>query len=202
MSNFFSPKIITMSEFVSIIIIVILVVCFFIHYEGKYSDLTYVVSTVDDEAYLVRNREDSQKAANLLATIKKNLTSIVKYLEENNKSDPSVQRLIRKYKPQNISESIPNTNYTSYSVNKGEKIVFCIRDKKTHELVDINTMMFVAIHELAHVMTKSVGHTEEFWNNMRYLLKKAIKINVYKKVDYRDNPKPYCGTKITDSPLE
>ena len=149
MSNFFSPKIITMSEFVSIIIIVISVVCFFIHYEGKYSDLTYVVSTVDDEAYLVRNREDSQKAADLLATIKKNLTSIVKYLEENNKSDPSVQRLIRKYKPQNISESIPNTNYTSYSVNKGEKIVFCIRDKKTHELVDINTMMFVAIHELS-----------------------------------------------------
>ena len=190
-----------MSEFVSIVIIVILVVCFFIHYEGKYSDLTYVVSSVDGEAYLVRNREDSQKAADLLATIKKNLTSIVKYVEENNQSDPGVQRLVRKYKPQNISESVPNTNYTSYSVNKGEKIVFCIRDKKTHELVDINTMMFVAIHELAHVMTKSIGHTEEFWNNMKYLLKKAIKINVYKKVDYRDNPKPYCGTKITDSPL-
>ena len=101
-----------------------------------------------------------------------------------------------------MRETEKGSKHTSYSVNKGEKIVFCIRDKKTHELVDINTMMFVAIHELAHVMTKSVGHTEEFWNNMRYLLKKAIKINVYKKVDYRDNPKPYCGTKITDSPLE
>ena len=61
--------------------------------------------------------------------------------------------------------------------------------------------MFVAIHELAHVMTKSIGHTEEFWGNMKYLLKESIKIGVYKESDYRANPKKYCGTEITDSPL-
>ena len=116
-------------------------------------------------------------------------------------SDPKVRRLVKKYRPSKISESLPNTNYTSYSVNKGEKIVFCIRSKKTHKLVGINTMMFVAIHELAHVMTKSVGHTEEFWDNMKYLLKKGIKIGVYKAIDYKKNPVPYCGTEITDSPL-
>ena len=54
---------------------------------------------------------------------------------------------------------------------------------------------------LAHIMTKSIGHTEEFWANMRYLLKKGIKIGVYKPVDYKKNPVPYCGTEITDSPL-
>uniref|UniRef100_A0A6C0JCN7 WLM domain-containing protein n=1 Tax=viral metagenome TaxID=1070528 RepID=A0A6C0JCN7_9ZZZZ len=190
-----------MNEFIAVIIIVILVLCFFIHYESQYSELTYVVSSIDGESYLVRNREDKQRACDLLATIKKNLNSIVKYLEKNNISDPKVKRLVSKYRPQNISESIPNTNYTSYSVNKGEKIVFCIREKKTHELVDINTMMFVAIHELAHVMTKSIGHTEEFWDNMRYLLKKGIKLGIYKEENYKDNPKPYCGTQITDSPL-
>lgn len=190
-----------MNEFVGITIIIILVLSFFIHYESKYSELTYVTSSIDNESYLVRNREDKDDAANTLATIKRNLQAIVSYLEENHISDPKVQRLVSKYKPQNISESIPNTNYTSYSVNKGEKIVFCIRDKKTNELVDINTMMFVAIHELAHVMTKSIGHTEEFWDNMRYLLKKGIKIGVYKNENYKDNPKAYCGTQITDSPL-
>ena len=92
----------------------------------------------------------------MLATIKKNLVSIVNYLKKNNMSDPKVRRLVKKYRPSRISESLPNTNYTSYSVNKGEKLVFCIRSKKTHKLIDINTMMFVAIHELAHVMTKSV----------------------------------------------
>ena len=50
-------------------------------------------------------------------------------------------------------------------------------------------------------MTKSVGHTPEFWDNMRYLLKKGIKIGVYKAVDYKSKPVSYCGISITDSPL-
>ena len=62
-------------------------------------------------------------------------------------------------------------------------------------------MMFVAIHELAHLMTKSIGHTTEFWDNMRFLLKKGIKIGVYKNHDYNNVPVEYCGTKITDTPL-
>ena len=64
-----------------------------------------------------------------------------------------------------------------------------------------NIMMFVALHELAHIMTKSVGHTDEFWDNFRYLLKKAIKLGVYKDVNFEKNPVDYCGTKITNSPL-
>ena len=191
-----------MSEITTVIIIIVLSLCFFLHYESKYSELTYVQSDVDGEQYLVRNREDKKEAANILANIKKNLAKIVAYCKENNISDPKVKRLVKKFKPNNISESIPNSGYTSYSVNKGEKIVFCIRSKdEEQKLVDLNTMMFVAIHELAHVMTKSIGHTPEFWSNMRYLLKKGIKIGVYKKVNYKDNPVPYCGTSITDSPL-
>ena len=133
--------------------------------------------------------------------IKLNLTKIVEHVKINNISDPKVRRLVEKYRPEQISESLPNTNYTSYSVNKGEKLVFCIGSKKTGKIVDTNTMMFVAIHELAHVMTKSVGHTPEFWDNMRYLLKKGIKIGVYKAVDYKSKPVSYCGISITDSPL-
>ena len=68
--------------------------------------------------------------------------------------------------------------------------------------MDLNTMMFVAIHELAHLMTAEIGHTPTFWNNMKYLLKKGIEIGVYKKQDFRNNPVTYCGTKITNSPLE
>jgi hypothetical protein len=192
-----------MSEVATVIIVIILVLTFFLHYESKYSDLTYVISNLDGKSYLVRNREDKQEAADLMSQIKGNLTKIVDYLEKNHISDPRVKRLVEKFRPENISESIPNTSYTSYSVNKGEKIVFCIRSKDEQEkLEDLNTMMFVAIHELAHIMTKSVGHTDEFWDNMKYLLKKAITINVYKPVDYKASPTDYCGTKITDTPLD
>jgi hypothetical protein len=197
----FSQIILTMNQLIAVLIFIVFLLCIFLHYESRYADLTYITSTLDGAQYLVRNRKDKLVAANMLATIKQNLQSIVEYLRQNNMADSKVKRLVRKYNPNKISESLPNTNYTSYSVNKGEKLVFCIRSKKTHKLVDINTMMFVAIHELAHVMTKSIGHTDEFWDNMKYLLKKAIKINLYRRIDYKKSPVPYCGTEITDSPL-
>ena len=88
----------------------------------------------------------------MMAKIKNNLNKIVDYLKKNNISDPKVRRLVEKERrPDQLSESLPNTSYTSYSVNKGEKIVFCIESKKTGKLVDMNTIMFVAIHELAHM---------------------------------------------------
>ena len=192
-----------MNELITILIISIIIMCIFLYYESEYSELTYVTSNIDNEDYLVRNRKDKQKACDLLANIKKSLLELIAYMEVELPNDERVNRLIHKFKPKRISESISGTKYTSYSVNKGEKIVFCIRSKdKKQKLVKFNTMMFVAIHELAHVMTVSIGHTQEFWDNMRLLLKYAIKKGIYKKQDFKAKPEPYCGTTITDSPLE
>lgn len=192
-----------MNEFVNIVIFTILIISLYIYYESKYSDLEYIKSTVDNEMYLVRNRPDKQKAANILSKIKQKLTELVKTLEITEGNKEKVQRLVLKYNPRRISESFTGSNTTSYSINKGEKIVFCIRTKDPDEkLIKFNTIMFVAIHELAHVMTVSIGHTEEFWNNMKYLLKHAIKHGIYKKQDFKKKPERYCGTTITDSPLQ
>lgn len=183
-------------------ILFIIVLIFFLYYESKYSQLTYVKSNVDDRQYLVRNRKDKQEASDLLGNIRKNLDNIVSSLIQKYPDENRIKRLKQNYNPEKISESIPHTDYTSYSVNKGEQIVFCLRSKDEEEkLIDLNTIMFVAIHELAHVMTKSVGHTDEFWANMKYLLQESIKLGVYNEDDYRVNPKKYCGTEITDSPL-
>lgn len=93
--------------------------------------------------------------------------------------------------------------YTSYSLNKGEKIVICIKEKDKEEtFIDMNTTVFVVIHEIAHIMTKSVGHNKDFWDNMKFLLENAIKLGIYTKEDYKNNPKKYCGIMITDSPLD
>ena len=192
-----------MNELVMVIIIMVVVITLFMYYETKHNELTYVESNIDNKKYLVRNREDKQDAANLLAKIKHNLKKLCDYCYENDKDNEGIIRLMNKYNPDRISESIPGSKYTSYSVNKGEKIVLCIRSKKDEEqLMDVNTMMFVSIHELAHIMTKSIGHTEEFWNNMRFLLKRAIDIGVYRQQDYKKYPVKYCGIKITDTPLK
>jgi hypothetical protein len=120
-----------------------------------------------------------------------------------NKLADDIARLISNFNPDAFSETTPDAKYTSYSVNKGEKIVFCLRDKKDgEELVKENIMTFVAIHELAHLMTKSIGHEPEFWNSFKLLLKIAIDNGLYKNIDFNSTPKDYCGVKITDTPLK
>lgn len=192
-----------MNDFIIIIIATVILLSVFMMYESKYSELIYVRSTVDNQEYLCRNRPDKLQAANILANIKKKLLKIVVKLEKDFPKDDRVIRLVNKFQPKKITESVSGTKYTSYSVNKGEKIVFCIRSKNNNEkLVKLNTMMFVAIHELAHIMTISIGHTKEFWDNMRFILKSAIKYGIYKKQNFKKKPVPYCGTTITDSPLD
>ena len=101
-----------------------------------------------------------------------------------------------------IIETLPTSKYTAYSQNKGEKLAFCLNATKDNpeQLIDLNTLTFVALHELAHVATKSVGHTPEFWDNFKFLLIQAEKINIYNPMDYKNNPKNYCGMTITDNP--
>lgn len=165
-------------------------------------NMEHVESTVDGQMYLVQALPDRQEAANLLAQIRAKLESVVKHLEKMSPDDERTQRLVVNFKPAKIQEGVESSKHTSYSINKGEKIVFCIRsrdDKK--QLVDLNTMVFVALHELAHIATESVGHTPEFWANFRWILEEAINVGVYTEQDFKSKPQPYCGIMITDSPL-
>ena len=79
---------------------------------------------------------------------------------------------------------------------------FCLNTSKKQDakLIDLNTLTFVAIHELSHIMTKSEGHKQIFWQNFKFLLTEAKEANIYKPEDYKKEPKPYCGMDITDNP--
>lgn len=124
--------------------------------------------------------------------------------EKKNKLKMDLKRLVKNFNPNKISETTPDAKYTSYSVNKGEKIVMCIRNKKSanQDIIKLNTLMFVAIHETAHLMTKSIGHPPEFWDNFRILINiaKDKNVNVYKEVDFNLYPEPYCGMTINSVP--
>ena len=190
-----------MKEFTTFFICIILVTIGYIKLETKFTEVNYMVSKIDGRKYLVRNLKDKQEAADLLAKIRENLVKISQELKKKNQDNVDIDRMINNFNPDNLSESTHENKYTSYSVNKGEKIVFCLRSKdEKQKLVDLNIMMFVALHELAHTMTKSVGHTPEFWNNFRILLRNARKLGIYKRVNYNEKPVEYCGTKITDDP--
>ena len=188
---------------IGMLIIIALCLLGYTHIEHLNNEVIYVKSTIDNNEYLVRNLDNKDDAANILAKLRIKLERICKIMKDKYPNDDSVTRMNDRFNADNITESGKNNQYTSYSVNKGEKIVFCIRQKDENEsLVDENTLSFVSIHELAHIMTKSVGHTTEFWDNFKRLLKIAIEHKLYIKEDYSSNPKEYCGIKVSDSPLD
>jgi len=187
---------------IGIFIILALVLLGYTQYEHLNNEVIFIKSNHDDKEYLVRNLDDKQEAADLLARIRQKLEDLTNDLYNNNGHLEEYVRLKERFNPDQITEAGKNNKYTSYSINKGEKIVLCIRQRNDNEeLVDENTITFVALHELAHIMTKSIGHTEEFWDNFRKLLKVAIDRGIYNRIDYNKNPQEYCGITVSDSPL-
>ena len=115
-------------------------------YEKKTNDLTYVQSSKDGRKYLVRNLQDKDNAANLMAKIRENLVTMRDHLSKERLSDPRVTRLLRKFNPDNMMETPKGSKHTSYSINKGEKLVFCMRSKDSVEqLIDFKYDYFCSI---------------------------------------------------------
>jgi len=161
-----------------------------------------VKSTVDGRQYRVRDLPDKQEAANLLAKVRLRLQTLMSYLVGSYPTKVQVTRLQANFKPDanRIFESTPDAEHTSYSVNKGESVHFCLRQPDNNQLVNENIMMFVALHEMSHMITQDIGHTPDFWNNFGWLLKEAESQKLYVPEDFKSHPTMYCGVKITDAP--
>ena len=170
---------------------------------GSNYPTVFIRSTVDGREYKVRDLPDKQRAADLLATLRMRLGTLMDSLAEAFPNKPQVQRLQQNFKadPNRFLESTPDAEHTSYSVNKGESVHFCLRQRDgSEQIVDDNIMMFVALHEMSHMITKSIGHDQEFWNNFGWLLREAEQRKLYRPTDFKSHPVMYCGVTITDAP--
>ena len=166
--------------------------------------LVDVKSSVDGRIYRVRDMADKKEAADLMARVRIKIDRLYVYLKDKFKDKPQVKQLVNNFvpDPSRFEESTPAAEHTSYSVNKGEKVHLCLRqrDGTQESLVQENVMVFVSLHEVAHIITPTIGHGPDFWNNFAWILKQAEEIGIYKYQDFKAHPVSYCGISITDSP--
>ena len=192
----------TLQETVSLLLVGLIAIA--VMYRWVYDDdrsLVCTISGVDGERYCVRDRKQLQAAADLLAETSIRMDKVVAYCNSSDPSNEAVKRLVERYQSGAVKETLPTSEYTAYSENKGENMAFCVNVKKNGErLIDQNTLTFVALHELGHVMSESVGHTPEFWQNFKFLVDKAVESGVYSPVDYKKTPANYCGMELTHNP--
>lgn len=157
----------------------------------------------NNKNYLVQDYNNKQKAADMMGQLETNISIFVNYLEKKYPNDPRIKRLVTNLKGTAYEEAPHEEGESTYTINKGELMKICLRKKKEKKpLHSVNTLMFVVIHELGHVCSKSIGHTEEWMTNFRFLLKEAKNANIdYEPIDYSKHNINYCGVEVTHNPF-
>lgn len=187
------------SILISIIVIIIYIFLFI-----NRNNVIYIESSTGTK-FLVHKDKDKQEKANLLGQLVENLYSLKNHLVKNkNKFNEYVEYidlLSNNFDEGKTSvyETDPESNLTSYSVNKGEELSFCLRSKKTGEIHDINLLTYVGIHEISHIACPEIGHGDLFKKIFRMFAQEAVNIGIYKKVDYSEMPIEYCGMILSSS---
>lgn len=185
---------------VSLILLIFLLILYWLNKDNG----LYIKSRIDEHYYFVSNNSNKQEIADLLARVRLNVKKLLIYLNDNPNKEyiEYVKRLNNKINSVSFNENISDNLYTSYSVNKGEELVICVRSRKNNNLHDINLIMYVTLHEIAHIMCPEYGHGQLFQKIFKYVTQNAIKCNIYHEINFRDNPTEYCGLTINSNIID
>ena len=203
-------------DIIIVLIAFVLVLYFTINMVTTYSESLYIQSDVDSKQYIIRRgraKTDTylKDSANTLAEINKRVMKLIDHLTVKYERDPSknffIKKLKENYNSYILSEAAVDERYTTYTVDKQDMHV-CLRTRdKSENLYDINLLMYVILHELAHLCNYDragnpiQGHGTEFKNIFRLLVIEAIRLNIYEYIDYADTPQEYCGIVISTTIL-
>jgi predicted metal-dependent hydrolase len=184
-----------MDKFVLIILIIVILIIFYYASEKIFFKIkgTYVKS--ENTTYLVKNTKNKYKKVEIL----NKLFEDIDYILENFKLDGyDIEEVRKKIKEMEIIENLTEED-SSYTINKGERMVICLANRETDKIYDYNLTLYVILHEVSHMICKSYGHGDEFKMIFNKLCKKAIDLGIYKYTDYKKKPEEYCGLILNTS---
>ncbi len=187
----------------SILISIIMIIIYIFLFLNR-NNVIYIEANTGTK-FLVHKDKDKQEKANLLGKLVENLyllkNHLVKNKEKLSEYSEYIDLLAKNFIESKtvVYETDPESNLTSYSVNKGEEISFCLRSKKTGSLHDINLLTYVGIHEISHIACPEIGHGDLFKKIFRMFAQESVNIGIYKKVDYSELPIEYCGMILSSS---
>lgn len=155
--------------------------------------------------------ENPARAADVLAELNRRAVELLRHLRRTYSRGAAqyparrvaTQRLLGLYNPDNLAENSPRDpeGDTSYTIDKGAVLALCLREADAHGLHDIETLMFVTLHELTHIAVEDVDHPPRFWQAFKFILGEARQAGVLRGVDYGRYPTNYCGLDIDYNPL-
>lgn len=193
---------------------VVIIVLVLIFYYRNFYGMSMVKSENNLFSYRVMEIGDKQRASDMIAQLDVFAAKFIdvmkkKYSEVGDAQlDPLgyelIANLTKRYKGgDSLSENPPLNSDTSYTLNKGDYITLCLRQKSPpYKLHDLEMLKYVFLHELTHVaMSMSdAGHSANFWKQFKFILREAQLQGIYTPVDYSAKPEAYCGIEIKYNP--
>jgi hypothetical protein len=202
-------------------IYILLIILIIYYYETKrnhqYFESENIVSQIDGKSYkVVKKYEDREHAAILISQINNFAKLFIDTLKKVYIDYPNINTkdyikgydatkiLLTKYNPDVLTENDPiSPDTTSFTKGKGDEISLCLREKQTgmNKFHDIDLIKFVLLHELAHVISVSYDHGNEFWTNFKFILEFCQKYNIYNAPNYDISNVIYCGLVVKYNPV-
>lgn len=208
----------------SLVIVMLIVMIIYQAWQSSIYELMVIqpvksCSKKDGRCYTVSSVYDNTEgAADIFARINKDMLTVIRYMRNNylwnprytNSKDPAillrkilVSHMLSRYSAESLAENIPKSlKSTSYTDDKGKKVALCLREKHSgsNQLEQYERVLFVGLHELAHISTNIRDHEEPFWYIFKVLLIEAHKSGVYNPIDYEKVPIDVCGLKVEYNP--
>jgi hypothetical protein len=205
--------------YIAIIFVLLYTMFSFLHKSKKID-----VRASDGNIYEVADFPNKLEAAELIASVNAAVIKLLKYMRDKYTSgnlggttdrELVTLSMLNNFNFEKIIETDPRyESGTSTTLNKGEKMYICVRQRPIdtesaiyksgydYPLCDYNTVLFVVIHELSHIAAYDTWfHTTRFWEVFKFVLKNAVELGIYQNVDYSKNPRRYCGLIVNYNPL-
>ncbi len=185
----------TIIDLILIIIILIIILLLIYYYKP-----IYIKSNIDNNVYMVKNDSNAQYTADTLAILNTRIFKLLTKLKAdyngtNNFSrylpfKNNVDLLLKRFSTDSLIHNFFPLG-TSFTFNKGTFVSMCI-DKNN----DLNTIIFVLLHELAHIGNENYGHDDNFKKFFKFLIEQSVELDIYTSIDYNQTPVDYCGIKL------
>jgi hypothetical protein len=196
------------------ILLIVLIIYFIYKVFFIFNENKYITSQTDNNLYIIRrghtkSNEYLQNSANVLGLINLRVLKLIEHLNKNEIKEKKywIDKLSSRYNHSILSEAAIDERYTTFTINKNDMHI-CLRTRDdTESLYDINILMYVVIHELAHLCNFDrygnpiQGHGIEFKNIFKTLIEESIKIGIYDYQNYNEKPVEYCGIIINSNIL-
>lgn len=189
-------------------VLLVILITYFIWKIYLNDESVHVHSTFDNNEYIIRGGKNKEQfelleSANTLAIINSKVLKLIEHLSTKYSNDSRrnywIKFLKDKYRPSILSEAANDKRYTTFTIDKQDMHI-CLRTRDEQQnLYDINILMYVILHELAHVCNYTrnnvpiEGHGREFKDKFSLLVKEGMEIGIYKYENYHSSPREYCG---------